>query len=135
MENVKQTYDMFVQNQLPATSHTLEWLPIGHQDPDNKKFDLQYFILGTHIERVDDESATPDDKLKLVRVRVPNCPFTEKEMLSYSSGQNNLSRLEIVREFSHEQEVIKARCIPGGEVVASMTNSGVINLYNIPEIG
>ena len=23
MENVKQTYDMFVQNQLPATSHTL----------------------------------------------------------------------------------------------------------------
>jgi hypothetical protein len=30
--------------------------------------------------------------------------------------------------------VIKARCIPEGEVVASMTNSGVINLYNIPEI-
>ena len=86
MENVKQTYDMFVQNQLSATSHTLEWLPIGHQDPDNKKFDLQYFILGTHIERVDDESATPDDKLKLVRVRVPNCTFTEKEMLSFSSG-------------------------------------------------
>ena len=86
MENVKQTYDMFVQNQLSATSHTLEWLPIGHQDPDNKKFDLQYFILGTHIERVDDESAAPDDKLKLVRVRVPNCTFTEKEMLSFSSG-------------------------------------------------
>ena len=63
MENVKQTYDMFIQNQLSATSHTLEWLPIGHQDPVNTKFDLQYFILGTHIERADDESAAPDDKL------------------------------------------------------------------------
>jgi hypothetical protein len=85
MENVKQTYDLFVQNQLAHTSHTLEWLPIGHPDPENSKFDLHYFILGTHIEREDDSSATPEDKLMLARVRLPNCTFTGSELLAYSS--------------------------------------------------
>ena len=75
MENVKQTYDLFVQNQLPATSHTLEWLPIGHQDPSHSMFDFHYFILGTHIERED--SDLPADKLKLARVRLPNRLLTE----------------------------------------------------------
>lgn len=27
MENARVTYDVFVQNSLEATSHTLEWLP------------------------------------------------------------------------------------------------------------
>ena len=27
MENARVTYDIFVQNTLEATSHTLEWLP------------------------------------------------------------------------------------------------------------
>ena len=27
MENVRLTYDLFIQNQLQYTSHTLEWLP------------------------------------------------------------------------------------------------------------
>lgn len=30
--------------------------------------------------------------------------------------------------------MIKARCIPDGDIIASMTSSGTINLYNIPEI-
>ena len=30
MENVRATYDMFIQNQLKRTSHSLEWLPISH---------------------------------------------------------------------------------------------------------
>ena len=37
--------------------------------------------------------------------------------------------------FDHEDEVIKARCMPQEmSVVASMTNTGVINVYNMPEI-
>lgn len=31
MENARVTYDVFVQNSLEATSHTLEWLPYTHQ--------------------------------------------------------------------------------------------------------
>lgn len=31
MENARVTYDIFVQNSLEATSHTLEWLPYTHQ--------------------------------------------------------------------------------------------------------
>jgi len=30
MENARVTYDIFVQNSLEATSHTLEWLPYSH---------------------------------------------------------------------------------------------------------
>ncbi len=30
MENARVTYDVFVQNSLEATSHTLEWLPYTH---------------------------------------------------------------------------------------------------------
>ena len=43
--------------------------------------------------------------------------------------------MEIVKEFDHQDEVIKARAMPQNlSVVASMTNTGVINLYNMPEI-
>lgn len=31
MENIKATYDVFVQNSLEATSHTIEWLKNTHQ--------------------------------------------------------------------------------------------------------
>jgi len=30
MENARVTYDVFIQNSLDATSHTLEWLPYSH---------------------------------------------------------------------------------------------------------
>jgi hypothetical protein len=50
MENVRQTFDLFIQNTLKATSHSLEWLPIGHQDPDFKDFNQEYFLIGTHHE-------------------------------------------------------------------------------------
>ena len=42
-----------------------------------------------------------------------------------------------MKEFDHEEEVIKARHMPhenANGLVASMTNSGKINLYNLPEI-
>ena len=30
MENIRMTYDVFVQNSLSATSHSMEWLPVSH---------------------------------------------------------------------------------------------------------
>ena len=79
MENVRATYDLFIQNQLRYTSHTLEWLPIGHTDPDNSKFDYQYFLLGTHHDA--EETTEPmKDQLQLTRVRVPNCSLSLAEL-------------------------------------------------------
>ena len=49
MENVGHTYDLFIQNELPHTSHTLEWLPISHADPEfPEAFEFNYFLIGTH---------------------------------------------------------------------------------------
>lgn len=43
--------------------------------------------------------------------------------------------MQLVKEFDHEGEVIKARSMPQNRsVIASMTNTGVINVYNMPEI-
>lgn len=84
MENVQLTYDLFVQNQLKYTSHSLEWLPISHEDPDNQQFDYQYYILGTHIEREEDDQQDlqnlPADKLQLVRLRTPNRKLNKNEV-------------------------------------------------------
>ena len=131
MDNVRQTYDLFIQNQLSHTSHSLEHLPsISHVDDQNSKFNFEYFLLGTHTE---EEDFT--DKLFLGRIRVPNQSLTQEQMASLSKDQKNLSRLEIVKEFDHDQEVNKARCMPQNiGIVASMTNRGEINLYNFPEI-
>lgn len=68
MENVRTTYDLFVQNQLTRTSHTLEWLNVGHEDPDNKVFNYEYFLIGTHR----DQEVEDKEYLQLVRMRVPN---------------------------------------------------------------
>lgn len=42
--------------------------------------------------------------------------------------------MQIVAEFDHQDEVIKARVMPESSLVASMTNSGKVNLYKMPEI-
>ena len=55
MENIGLTYDVFVQNELPHTSHSLEWLPISHADPQHAGFEFNYFLLGTHVAEADDE--------------------------------------------------------------------------------
>ena len=134
------TYELFVQNQLKYTSHSLEWLPISHVDSVNQLFDYQYFLLGTHIER-DGENGHANqeaDRLQLARLRTPNRKLhsNEVEELAQTPGlQKDLSRLEIVREIPHEEEVIKARSMPHNlSIVASMTNAGLINLYTLPEI-
>ena len=56
MENVRMTYDVFVQNDLKATGHSLEWLPVTVKDSDNHKFEFNYFLLGTHY----DDEAKPN---------------------------------------------------------------------------
>lgn len=67
-------------------------------------------------------------------------PTKDIEFLSKNQGkieQKNISRLEVVKEFDHQDEVIKCRQMPQVNekgLVASMTNSGAINLYNIPEL-
>lgn len=71
----------------------------------------------------------------MARLRIPNSIIENDEAKELSSRQANLSRMEIVKEFEHQDEVIKARAMPQNlSVVASMTNTGVINLYNMPEI-
>lgn len=68
-------------------------------------------------------------------MRIPNTMIENEDLKELTSKQSNLSRLEIVKEFEHQDEVIKARAMPQNlSIVASMTNSGVINLYNMPEI-
>lgn len=132
MENVREVYSLFIQNQIPKTSHTLEWLPISHSDSDHPKFDWNYFVMGTHSESEEDDAK---EMLRLVRVRVPNQALKLEELRELAPIQGHLSRLEVVREFEHEGEVIKSRCMPQNlSVVASMTNSGKINLYNLPEV-
>jgi len=132
MENVRQTYDLFVQNQVKHTSHTLEWLPITHVDSDDTKFEFQYFLMGTHHDESFEDTV---DKLQLARLRLPTQSLKLEELQALSSVQSSLSRLEIVKEFDHQDEVIKARAMPQHlSTVASMTNSGNINIYNVPEI-
>ena len=56
MENVGHTYDMFIQNEIPHTSHTLQWLPISHPDPEHPDFEFNYFLLGSHAGEPEDEN-------------------------------------------------------------------------------
>ena len=73
MENVGHTYDVFIQNEIPHTSHSIEWLPISHPDPDNPTFEFNYFLLGTHVGEPEDENeqVQTHDELQLSRVRTP----------------------------------------------------------------
>ena len=76
MENVRATYDLFVQNQLKRTSHTLEWLDMSQPCKDNSMFNWEYFLLGTHREEQDPGT----DQLQLTRIRVPNRSLTLDEL-------------------------------------------------------
>ena len=64
----------------------------------------------------------------------------EIEFLAQNKGkieQKNMSKLEVVKEFDHQGEVIKCRQMPQSNekgIVASMTNTGGVNIYRVPEI-
>jgi len=139
MENIGMTYDLFVQNELQHTSHSLEWLPISHQDPERKDFEFSYFLLGTHAAE-GEESAEPalqaKNQLQLARVRLPTTKLTAEHIGGLKQCQGDFSRMEIVCSLDHCDEVIKARAMPQDlSVVASMTNTGAIKIYDIPEAG
>ena len=53
MENARVAYDVFIQNSLKSTSHSVQWLPYKLDDNDYPAFTKKYFLLGTHNE--DDE--------------------------------------------------------------------------------
>ena len=42
--------------------------------------------------------------------------------------------MQIIASLDHQDEVIRARVMPDSSLVGSMTNTGKINLYKMPEI-
>jgi hypothetical protein len=50
MENARVLYDVFIQNSLKSTSHSVQWLPYHLDDNDYPAFTKKYFLLGTHNE-------------------------------------------------------------------------------------
>jgi len=48
LDNAYMVHDVFIQNSLTATSHSVQWLPYQEQDPDYPAFTKKYFLLGTH---------------------------------------------------------------------------------------
>lgn len=128
MENAKFTYDLFVQNTVDSTSHTLQWLPRREQDPDYADFEFAYFLMGTHNEIEDRE-----DTLDIYRLRLPKITSTSKTVVDYSKlDAATHSKLTKVESLVHEGEVMKCRQNPHDQsVVASNTTSGVVNLYRM----
>ena len=61
----------------------------------------------------------------------------QKNTVDYNTlVKESHSKMEIVRQIPHEGEVIRARQNPHSQgIVASMTASGVINLYNVESAG
>lgn len=52
MDNAKYSYEVFIQNSLDATSHTLEWLPtFTKPDPNFSDFMTATFLMGTHHDQ------------------------------------------------------------------------------------
>ena len=87
MENAYMTHSLFIQNQLRYTSHSVEWLPIGSVSEENSKMNVHYFLLGTHMEQADAESAQNDDKkengpdkLQLYKILIPNVPLQQSDL-------------------------------------------------------
>lgn len=99
MENARATYDLYIQNSLTKTSHTLEWLNLSHPDTDHSEFDWQYFLIGTHAD--EESGQTGSEKLQIARVRVPNRALAVDQLKELATHQQNLSRLQVVSEFDH----------------------------------
>ena len=127
-EAIRSIYDVFTANALEHTSHTLQWLPLV---TDDGNFEFNHFLIGTHVE----EGLDAPNQLKVVKQRLPKKKLELDLIKSLKNKQDVLSKIQTVVEFPHEDEVIKARSMPQEPgVVASMTNTGVINLYEVPEI-
>ncbi len=73
MDNVRVYYDIFVQNSLKSTSHTVQWLPMSETDPEYSQFNRKYFLLGTHngANEGEEEASVEPDEMYIGMVRVP----------------------------------------------------------------
>ena len=70
MENAKYTYDVFIDNGLDSTSHSLQWLPNWRHDSHHfAQFNVDYFLYGTHLD--EDHPSSQTEKLIIGKIRVP----------------------------------------------------------------
>ncbi len=90
MENARVVYDVFIQNQLMSTSHSVQWLPYQEQDPDFPAFTKKFFLLGTHAEE-QDEGTVPEESVYVASVRVPRLSKQSKSTIDYSTLKNDHS--------------------------------------------
>jgi hypothetical protein len=108
MENARVLYDVFIQNSLKSTSHSVQWLPYQLDDNDYPAFTKKYFLLGTHNED-EEEGDKNQDSLYIGEVRVPK--LGQKSTIDYTKLEKDHSQLKIVKEFNHEGDVSKARAM------------------------
>ena len=130
MENVRVYYDIFMQNTLKSTSHSVQWLPISESDPEYSQFNRKYFLLGTHNEGEDEDASVEPDEMYVGMVRVPKFDKQTKSTIDYSRLKNDFGKIQIVKTFNHDSDVSKARAMKQDwRVIASIMNTGEISLY------
>eukprot|EP00347_Sterkiella_histriomuscorum_P005399 403356762 len=130
MENIKVTYECFIQNTLSSTSHSVQWLPCKREDPENPQFNIQSFLLGTHYNE-DHGDMFGNDSIYIAEMRVPKIQKNQKSVIDYTKLSNDHSKLKIVKEFNHQGEVNKTRAMKQDwHVIASLGNTGDIYIYH-----
>jgi histone-binding protein RBBP4 len=116
---------VFIQNTLPATSHSVQWLPFQEQDPDYPAFNKKFFLLGTHPN----EEVEVEEMLYVASVRVPK--LGKSNVIDYTRLPKDLSQVKVVKKFKHQGEVSKARSMKQDwKQIASILNTGEISLYH-----
>lgn len=111
MDNVKVYYDIFVQNSLKSTSHSVQWLPHSEADPEFTQFNRKYFLLGTHNEPEQEDGSAEPDELYVGMIRVPKFEKQTKSTIDYSRLKKDFGKIQIVKTFKHETDVSKARAM------------------------
>lgn len=120
---------IIVDKSLESTSHTVQWLPIRQECPDDDRYFTEFFLMGTHNESEDGEPA--QNSIMICSMNIPRLnegiEFYEKE----EEIKKKLSKLQVVKTLDHPQDVSKARAMfDNPNIVASFTNTGDINLYD-----
>ena len=91
-------------------------------------------MTGTHI---DTEEESKDNKIKILRVRVPKIDRHVKTTIDYSQLDRTVhSKVEVVASIPHKTEVLKCREDPFAEdsvsaVIASLHSDGEVGLYKV----
>lgn len=75
---------------------------------DDGHFEFNHFLIGTHVE----EGLDQMNQLRVVKQRLPKKKLDLEVLKSLKSKQEDISKIQTVVEFPHEDEVIKARSMP-----------------------